>query len=102
MNNPTSPKVAGSTAAAGAWEPPASIPRQELVSISERVLAQPDIPFDVREDVFRISALGLDWDIGGEVFTPRDPARIARGPNGRKISFFYLHGGAGDHKTRRS
>src|SRR5919197_976950 len=95
MNRPAFPNVTESTAAAGSWEPPASIRREELVGISERVLARPDIPFDVREDVFRSTALGLDWDIGGEVFTPRDPAQIARGPNGRKIAFFYLHGGAG-------
>ena len=89
------------TAAPATWEPPASIPKAELVSISERVLARSDVPFDVREDVFRINALGLDWDIGGEVFTPNDPSRIARGPNGRQLAFFYLHGGAGDHRTRR-
>jgi hypothetical protein len=89
-------------AATTTWEPPASIPKAELVRISEQVLARPDLQFEVREDVFRINTLGLDWDIGGEVFTPSDPSKIARTPDGRPIAFFYLHGGAGDHRTRRS
>ena len=88
---------------ASTWEPPATIARPDLVRISEQVLARPDLPITVREDIFRIHCLGLDWDIGGEVFEPTDPARVLRDSrSGARLGFFSLHGGAGDHRTRRT
>jgi hypothetical protein len=84
------------------WQPPTSVPRDELVRISAEMLARPDRPIEVRENLFRINTLGMDWDIGGEIFQPTDPAQLARDPAGRKIGFFSLHGGAGDHRTRRT
>jgi hypothetical protein len=90
------------TTSTATWEPPASIAKPDLVRISEHVLGLLDRPISVREDVFRIRTLGLDWDIGGEVFEPVDPADVLRGPDGRKMGYFSLHGGAGDHRTRRT
>ena len=51
------------------------------------------------EDIFRIHALGLDWDMGVTVYEPADPAQIARGADGKKIGIFLLHGGSGDYKS---
>ena len=36
------------------WEPPATMPREEVVKTSETVLALPDIPVRQQEDIFRI------------------------------------------------
>lgn len=84
------------------WEPPTTIAKPDLIRLSDAVLARPDAPIKVREDIFRIHTLGMDWDIGGEVFEPVDPAHVLRGPDGRKMGYFSLHGGAGDHRTRRT
>ena len=51
------------------------------------------------EDIFRINALGLDWDMGVTVYEPADPGQIARGADGKKIGIFLLHGGSGDFKS---
>ena len=48
------------------WTPPAAITRDETIARSNAVLALPDIPLDIREDIFRVEALGLDGvDDGG-------------------------------------
>lgn len=43
--------------------------------------------------------LGLDWDLSVMVYTPVDAERIARGPDGRRIGVFVLHGGSDDYKS---
>ena len=48
----------------GSWEPPESVPREEIIARSEAILARPELPLRQTEDVFRIQALGLDWDMG--------------------------------------
>ncbi len=82
------------------WEPPADLSREEMVEISERVLNRPDIPYKAREDIFRFRALELDWEAGGMVYEPEDPSRIPIGPDGKKIGYFLIHGGAGDHRSK--
>ena len=57
------------------WTPPDAIARDEVVARSEAVLALADIPLDIREDIFRIEALGLEWDMGVTVYEPRDADR---------------------------
>jgi acetyl esterase/lipase len=83
-----------------AWEPPAEVGRDELIRISDEVLARPDLPITVREDVFRIRVAELDWDIGGMVYEPTDPAHIRVGADGNKVGIFLLHGGGGDHRGK--
>jgi hypothetical protein len=60
----------------------------------------PDLNFqlNVTGDIFRIHAVGLDWDLGGMVYEPVDQSGIPVGPDGRKISAFLIHGGCGDHR----
>src|SRR5215204_4302629 len=82
-----------------AWEPPESISREDTIARSDAVLAKPELPLRQIEDIFRISALGLDWDMGVMVYEPKDPAQIARGADGKKIGIFLLHGGSGDFKS---
>jgi len=84
----------------GQWTPPSRLSRQEIVQDSQKVLAMPDIPLKAREDIFRIRALEMDWDIGGMVYEPEDASKIPVGPDGRKIGVFVLHGGGGDHRSK--
>ena len=81
------------------WQPPSNISREETLARSEAVLAMPDLALRETEDIFRIHALGLDWDMGVKVYQPVDPMRIARGADGRRIGIFLLHGGSGDYKS---
>jgi hypothetical protein len=83
----------------GAWRPPESIARDEIVARSEAILAKPDLPLRQTEDIFRIPALGLDWDLGVMVYEPADPAKVSRGADGKRIGIFLLHGGSGDYKS---
>jgi hypothetical protein len=82
-----------------AWEPPALVSRPEIVSASDEILGLPDRKVREREDLFRIQSLGMDWDIGGQVFEPDD---VPRGADGKRIGLFILHGGAGDHRGKAS
>lgn len=97
----TSPKISGKTPArtGSGWTPPAEYSRAEIIAISDRLLAQPDIPLKQTEDIIRIREVGLDWDMGMMVYEPKDPAKIARGADGKKIGIFLLHGGSGDFKS---
>ena len=81
------------------WQPPQRLEKHELVAISDAVLGEPDIAFDEREDVFRIRANGLDWDIGNVVYAPEDASRVAVGPDGKKLGIFMTHGGASDWRS---
>src|SRR5579871_2319075 len=82
-----------------AWQPPEFISREDVIARSTAVLAKPDLPLQQTEDIFRISVLGLDWDMGVMVYEPADAARITRGADGKHIGIFLLHGGSGDYKS---
>jgi len=83
----------------GSWEPPIRIEKDELVKISDAMLAEPDIDFTETEDVFRIHSNSLDWDIGNVVYQPKDPSKIAIGPDGKQLAIFMMHGGASDWRS---
>ena len=82
-----------------AWEPPAKVSKEEMAKISQTVLAMPEIKIKKTEDIFRIRAVGMDWDIGVMVYEPEDTKRIPTGPDGKKAGIFLLHGGTGDYKS---
>src|SRR3954462_13933642 len=81
------------------WSPPATWSREQVLATSDAVLAKPAGEVKESEDIFRLSALGLDWDIGVRVYEPQPAARITRGADGNKVGIFLLHGGAGDFKS---
>lgn len=81
------------------WQPPKRIERDELLRISDAVLAEPDIPWSRDEEIARIRANGMDWDVGTMVYAPSDAAKIPVGPDGRKIGVFMTHGGASDWRS---
>jgi len=80
------------------WNPPTIVPREEIIRTSQAVLSMPDIPLKEWEDIVRIRALEMDWDVGGMVFEPEDSSKIPVGPDGKKIGIFMIHGGGGDHR----
>jgi hypothetical protein len=81
------------------WEPPAVVPREDVIDLHRQVTAMPDIPIDVSENIFRIHELAMDWDVGAVIYQPRDTNRIPIGPDGKKIGVFLLHGGVSDFKS---
>jgi len=95
----TKSAVAPKKAALTGWTPPVEYSREEVIAISDRLLAQPDIPLKQTEDIFRIHEVGLDWDMGCMVYEPKDPSQVAVGADGKKIGIFLLHGGSGDYKS---
>jgi len=74
-------------------------PREEVLDMDQRVAAMAQIAVVEREDLFRITCLGLEWDIGVCITEPRDSGQAMRGPDGLKTGFFLLHGGDGDFKS---
>lgn len=81
------------------WRPPAKISRKDVLATSGAVLRRKSRKVRKYEDIFRIKALGLDWDLGVYVYDPQPNGTISRGADGKKIGIFLLHGGAGDFKT---
>lgn len=81
------------------WIPPEEVSREQCLAESGAVLAMPDIPLREHEDLFRVRAVGMDWDIGAQIHEPEDPGRIAVGADGRKVGVYLLSGGDGDFKT---
>ena len=59
------------------WSPSAVVSREEILQASQTVLAMPDLPLRVEEDIFRIRAVGMDWDMGAVVYEPQDSSRPA-------------------------
>ncbi len=80
------------------WTPPEKLDRDQLIALSEQVLAEPDIDTDRYEDISRIEVAGLDWDIGTIVYEPKNADQIPKGPDGRKIGVFLMHGGDSDYR----
>ncbi|HEX2727946.1 MAG TPA: hypothetical protein VHN20_19150 [Beijerinckiaceae bacterium] len=99
--------AAGFCVAAGSasadYLPPNMVAYEDLVAATKEVMSRPGVPTKGAEgfveDVFRINAVGMDWDIGVAVYEPSDPARVAVGADGKKIGIFLLHGGSGDFKS---
>ena len=81
------------------WQPPATWPREQVIATSNAVLAKTAGDVKEAEDISRLAALGLDWDIGVRVYEPQPAEMIARGADGKRIGIFLLHGGAGDYKS---
>ena len=80
------------------WQPPEFVSRDRCVKDTEEILGMPDLPIRSTEDIFRISTLGMDWDLGMVVHEPVDSRKIPTGADGKKAGFFLLHGGSSDFK----
>jgi len=76
---------------------------EEIVAASNDILNRPDIPVRGEqgyvEDIIRVAAARMQWDLGMSVHEPRDSSAIATGADGKKIGIFLLHGGSGDFKS---
>ncbi len=78
---------------------PSKIFREALIQISTEILARPKIEAKQNEDVFRIQAVDMEWDIGVMVYEPEYASQIPLGADGKKIGIFLLHGGSGDWRS---
>jgi hypothetical protein len=87
---------------AKAWDVPSEVSLEQVIADSNEILGMSDIPITSKEDIFRIRAVGMDWDVGGAVFEPRDTNKIPRGADGKKVGVFLIHGGSGDHRSKES
>jgi pimeloyl-ACP methyl ester carboxylesterase len=81
------------------WEPPAVISRDAVLRLHQEVTARPSLPTRIYEDIFRLEALEMDWDIGVVIYEPEDPIHRSTGPDGKKVGVFLLHGGVSDYKS---
>ena len=91
MDNRPVKKISG-----GEWM---EFSKPELVEISKKVLAMPDIPLRASEEIIRIRSLEMDWDIASMVYEPEDRSKIPTGADGKKVGLFMLHGGSSDHRS---
>lgn len=82
-----------------AWEPPDQVSLKDIQATTNKVMKMPVIPTTMKEDIFRIEAVGMEWDIGVMVYEPTDPSRIPVGRDGKKQGIFLLHGGTGDWRS---
>lgn len=73
--------------------------REEVIKMSNEVFARADIPGKQTEDIWRFEVGGLEWDVGVMVYEPKDPSKIPRGADGKRIGIYLLHGGSGDYKS---
>jgi hypothetical protein len=71
----------------------------EVLSLNQQVTALPDFPINIREDLFRIRELDMNWDIGVAIYEPRQPNKTPTGADGKKAGVFLLHGGVSDFKS---
>src|SRR5512137_508557 len=78
---------------------PSQISREELLKTSQETLSMPKIEWKETEDIFRISEVGMDWDIGVVVYEPKDVSKIPTGADKKKVGVFLLHGGEGDWRS---
>ena len=81
------------------WEPASIISREEVLKLHDEVAARPSFPIRIDEDVFRIQALEMNWDIGVAIYHPQDSVSTPAGPDGKKVGVFLLHGGVSDYKS---
>src|SRR5215813_14095111 len=81
------------------WEPASIVAREEVLKLHHEVAARPSFSTRIYEDVFRIQALEMDWDIGVTIYEPQDLATIPTGSDGKKVGIFLLHGGVSDYKS---
>lgn len=85
------------------YVPPSEVSIDRIRELSDDVLNRPDIPVRGEngyvEDIMRIEAAGLQWDMGMSVHEPASRDDIAVGGDGKRIGIFLLHGGSGDFKS---
>jgi hypothetical protein len=82
-----------------AWEPSPEVTRDEVLLLTDQVMSLPSTSITISEDIFRISALEMDWDIGVTIYEPEAANKVLVGPDGKKVGVFLLHGGVSDFKS---
>jgi hypothetical protein len=70
-----------------------------VIRLNDQVAARPSLGLRTREDIFRLQALGMDWDIGVVTYEPENDLRPPAGADGKRIGVFLIHGGVSDYKS---
>ncbi len=83
----------------GSWRLPERVSREACINSSQTILTMADMKIKQYEDVFRIRALEMDWDIGVMVYEPEESSNLAVGADDKKVGVFLLSGGSGDYKS---
>ena len=83
----------------GNWEPPKTLDKKELISLSNTVLNNQTKAFEKKEHIFRIETLEMIWDVGVMVYEPSNPNHIPKDAHGKKVGIFVLPGGSGDYRA---
>lgn len=78
-------------------EPICEVDAAGLAAASADVLGRPDVPYDRRDEHFRIECAGMPWDVAGALYAPRTGHEL-RGADGRAVGALLLHGGGSDHR----
>ena len=81
------------------WQPSDVVSREDVLKLHQEVSAMTELPITIREDIFRVRVLEMDWDIGVSIYQPQDLSKKSSGPDGKKIGVFLLHGGVSDFKS---
>ncbi len=81
------------------WVPPKRFSRPELLAISERVMAEPDIEVRQYKDLFRLRVADMDWDIGAMIYEPVHASDAHISADGRRSGVLMTHGGASDWRS---
>lgn len=84
------------------WTPLSFMSRDDVVKASNNILSKKTNETNIREDIFRIEELGMKWDIGVEIIQPTHSRDRFKGPDGKFVGVFLLHGGDGDFKSMRT
>jgi hypothetical protein len=70
-----------------------------VLRLHEQVAALPTLGMRTGEDIFRLQALGMDWDIGVVTYEPENDSTPPNGSDGKRIGVFLIHGGVSDYKS---
>lgn len=81
--------LAWSAASSADYIPPSDVPEEEIVAMIRNFMSKPDIPLKGErgyvEDIMRINAVDMEWDIGMSVHELVDPSKIARDADGKRL-----------------
>lgn len=89
---------------ANGYQPPEAFNEEQTIEGIRKFMDKPDIELKggekrYVEDIVRVEAVGMEWDLGMSIHEPADPSKIPVGADGKKIGIFLLHGGSGDFKS---
>ncbi len=89
------------------YHPLSDVSEEKTEKKIQAFMQRPDIPLETGdrgyvEDIIRIEAVGMEWDLGMSIHQPEDRSQIPTDADGNKVGVFLLHGGHADFKAMHS